>query len=180
MRQGGILSPKTFDLYMNGLIDELSNSYAGYYINDKCFNHIMYADDICLMAPTGIAMQKLLDVCHNYGAANDILFIPLKSVCVVYTPKYYKLFCPSVNIGSEALRFVNETKYLGFTFCSLNKDDKDILRQMRSVYARSNGILRMFSHCSIDVNIVLFNSYCTPLYCSYLWTEYRKTSFSQI
>ena len=180
VRQGGILSPKIFALYMNGLTDELSNSYAGCYINDKCINHIMYADDICLMAPTATAMQNLLDVCHNYGAANDILFNPLKSVCIVYKPKNNKLFCPSVNIGSEPLRFVNETKYLGFTFCSLNKDDKDILRQMRSVYARSNRILRMFSHCSIDVKIVLFNSYCTPLYCSYLWTDYRKTSFSKI
>ena len=105
-----------------------------------------------------------------------LLFNPLKSVCIVYEPKCYKLSCPSVNIGSEPLRFVNETKYLGFTFCNLNKDDKDILRQMRSVYARSNRLLRMFSHCSI----VLFNSYCTPLYCSYLWTEYKKTSFSKI
>ena len=43
----------------------------------------------------------------------------------------------------------------------MNKDDKDILRQMRSVYARSNRILRMFSHCSIDVKIILFNSYLT-------------------
>ena len=75
---------------MNGLTDELSNSYAGCYINDKCINHIMYADDICLMAPTGTAMQNLLDVCHNYGAANDILFNPLKYICIVYTPKYYK------------------------------------------------------------------------------------------
>ena len=71
-------------------------------------------------------------------------------------------------------------KYLGFTFCNLNKDDKKILRQMRYVYARCNRILRMFSHCSTDVQIVLFNSYCTPLYCSYLWTEYKKTSFSKI
>ena len=103
------------------------------------FNHIMYADDICLMAPTATAMQNLLDVCHNYGAANDILFNPLKSVCIVHKPKYYKLFCPSVNIGSEPLEFVNETTYLGFTFCNLNKDDKDILGQMTSLYARSNG-----------------------------------------
>ena len=51
---------------------------------------------------------------------------------------------------------------------------------MRSVYARSNRTLRMFSHCSIDVKIVLFSSYCTPLYCSYFWTEYKKTSFSKI
>ena len=140
----------------------------------------MYADDSCLMAPTGTAMQNLLDVCHNYGAANDILFNHLKYVCIEYKLKYYKLFCPSVNIGSEPLKFVNETKYLGFTFCNPNKYDKDILRQMRSVYARSNRILRMFSHCSIDVKIVLVNSNCTALYCSYLWTEYKKTYFSKI
>ena len=101
----------------------------------------------------------------------------IKQYCIVYKPKNYQLFCPSVNIGSEPLRFVNETKYLGFTFCSQNKDDKDIPRQMRSVYARNNRILRLFSHCSIYVKIVLFDSYCTPLY---LWTDYRKTSFSKI
>ena len=94
---------------MNGLTGELSNSYAGCYINDKYINHIMYADDICLMAPTGTAMQNLLDVCHNYGTANYILLNPLKSVCIVYIPKCYKLSCPSINIGSEPLRFANET-----------------------------------------------------------------------
>ena len=87
VRQGDILSPKIF-AHMNGLTDDYHC-----YINDKCINHIMYADDICLMAPTGTAMQNLLDVCHNYGAANDILSNPLKSVCIVYKPKYYKLFC---------------------------------------------------------------------------------------
>ena len=55
-------SPKLFALYMNGLTNELCKSYAGCYINDKCIKHIMYADYICLMASTGIAMQNLLDV----------------------------------------------------------------------------------------------------------------------
>ena len=85
---------------------------------------------------------------NNYVVANDILFNPLKSVCIVYKPKYYKLFCPSVNIRSEPLRFVNKTKYLCFTFGNLNKDDK----YMTSVYyARSKRLLCMFSHSSIDV-----------------------------
>ena len=109
--QGGILSPKIFSLYMNGLTDELSNSYVGCYINYKCINHIMYAYDICLMPPTGTAMQNLLDVCHKSGAANIILYNPLKSVCIVYKPKkYYKLFCTSINIDSEPLRFIIITK----------------------------------------------------------------------
>ena len=49
------------------------------------------------MTPTGNAMQNLLDVCHTYGIANYILFNPLKYVCIVYTPKGYKLFCPGTN-----------------------------------------------------------------------------------
>ena len=68
---------------MNGLIDESSNSYAGCYINDECINHIMYADAIRIMAPTGTVMHNLLDDCHNYVTANYILFNSLKSVCIV-------------------------------------------------------------------------------------------------
>ena len=76
------------------------------YMNDTCINHIIYADDIFLMAPTGTAMVNLLDACHNYGTANAILFNPLKSFCIVYKQKFDKLSCPSVNISSEPLRFV--------------------------------------------------------------------------
>ena len=36
-------------------------------------NHLMYADDICVMAPTAIALQKLLDVCYA-GAPNSVKF----------------------------------------------------------------------------------------------------------
>ena len=49
-------------------------------------NHIMYADDICVMAPTAIALQKSLDVCFEYSIANDLLFNPVKSVCIVFNP----------------------------------------------------------------------------------------------
>ena len=66
-------------MHINGLTNALCKSYAGCYINYKCVNHIMYVDDICLMAPTGNAMQNLLDVYHNYGIANVIVCNPLKS-----------------------------------------------------------------------------------------------------
>ena len=58
VRQGGILSPKLFALYMNGLSGALSLCKAGCYIDDQCMNHLMYADDICVMAPSAIALQK--------------------------------------------------------------------------------------------------------------------------
>ena len=68
-------------LYMNGLSGALSLCKAGCYIDDQCMNHLMYADDICVMAPTAIALQKLLDVCYEYGITNDLIYNPLKSVC---------------------------------------------------------------------------------------------------
>ena len=121
----------------------------------------MYADDICLLAPTASAMQSLLDVCYEYGTDNDILFNPIKSICTVFKPKGYKLYLPTIFIGQEALKYVFESKYLGSGFSDSKCDDCDMLRQMRSLYAKSNRLLRTFSH----VKVTLIQNYCTALYC---------------
>ena len=78
LRQGRILSPKLFTLYVNQLVNKLIVCNAGCYFNSMCINHVMYADDICLLAPTASAMQSLLDVCYEYGTDNDIKFNPIK------------------------------------------------------------------------------------------------------
>ena len=134
-----------------------------------CINHVLYADDICLLEPTASAMQTLLDVCYEYGIDNDILFNSTKSVCTVFKPKAYKLYLPTVFIGSDALKLIKESKYLGFTFSDSKSDDCDMLRQ-----CKSNKLLRTFSHCSTDVKITLFQSFCTALYGPYLWNDYKK------
>ena len=58
--------------------------------------------------------------------------------------------------------------------------DMDMLRQMRTLHIRSNKLLRAFYHCSIDVKLKLFRSFCTSLYCCYLWTAYKKSTFNNI
>ena len=126
------------------------------------------------------AMQSLLDVCYDYSCDIDILFNPIKPVCTSFKPKAYKLYLPSVFIGSDVLKFVAESKYLGFSFCDSRQDDNDILRQMRPMYAKSNTLLRTFSHCSTDVKVTLFQSYCTALYCPFLWSDYKKSTYRKI
>ena len=81
-------------------------------------------------------------VCYEYGADNDILFNPIKSLCTVFKPKAYKRFTPTVFIGDDALKFTKEAKYIGFTFNDSKCDDSDMLRQMRLLYAKSNTLLR--------------------------------------
>ena len=83
----------------------------------QCIKYVLYADDICLMTPTATAMQCMLDICYNYGLDNDDLFNPLKSVCMIFKPKGYKLYRPNIMIGTEVLKYVDNTKCLGITFC---------------------------------------------------------------
>ena len=78
-----MLSPRLFALYVSQLKDKLLSCNAGCYINDMCINHVMYTDDICLLAPSASARHSLLDVCYDYGSDNDILFNPINLVCTI-------------------------------------------------------------------------------------------------
>ena len=51
---------------------------------------------------------------------------------------------------------------------------------MHTLYIRSNKLLCNFYHCSIDVKLELFRSFCTSFYCCYLWTAYKKSTFNKL
>ena len=51
---------------------------------------------------------------------------------------------------------------------------------MRTLYIRSNKLLRTFHYCSTGVKLELFKSYCTSFYCCYLWTAYKKSTFDRL
>ena len=61
VRQGGILSPVLFSIYMDDLSVFLSQCGIGCHIDDLCINHVFYADDLCLMASCAIALQELIN-----------------------------------------------------------------------------------------------------------------------
>ena len=44
----------------------------------------MYADDICLMAPSPAALQKLINICYDFSLQNNLTFNSSKSFCMVY------------------------------------------------------------------------------------------------
>ena len=98
VRQGGVLSPKLFAIYVDDLSQDLAMCTSGCYIDDQCINHVMCADDICLLAPSAIGLQHMLDVCFDFSIRNDIKFNPIKSVCNVFKPKNNKLYCPNVRL----------------------------------------------------------------------------------
>ncbi len=83
VRQGGILSPLLFNLYM----DDLSVELNGCVIGDSLNNHLMYADDLVILSSYSSGLQQLLRVCSNYGVQHDIVFNTKKSVVMIFKTK---------------------------------------------------------------------------------------------
>ena len=81
-----MLSPKLFAIYVDNLSQELAMCKSGCYIDDQCFNHVMYADDICLLAPSAIGLQRMLDLCFDFSIDSrfkERLFV-IKAYHIVY------------------------------------------------------------------------------------------------
>ena len=71
-------------------------------------------------------------------------------------------------------------KYLGHFICSDLSDDTDILRQRRCLTIQGNILLRKFHMCSIGVRLALFRSFCSPMYTSQLWWNYKKCTMKRL
>ena len=66
VRQGGILSPQLFNIYIDGLRDILNKSSVGGSIGGKRINHMLYADDLCIVSLSSAGLQQLLTICDQY------------------------------------------------------------------------------------------------------------------
>ena len=61
VRQGGILSPLFFCVYMDCLSESLCNTQTGCNVGGVMINHLMYADDLVIISPSAKGLQRLVD-----------------------------------------------------------------------------------------------------------------------
>ena len=181
IRQGSLLSPLLFNVYVDDLSGYMNESLVGCHVANKCVNHLSYADDMVLMAPSVRALQKLLDLCSSYASEHDIVYNTRKSVCMIIWPKKARfVFIPSFYLSGDKLCFITEFLYLGHLISDDLSDDQDVKRLIRSLYATGNMLVRKFSFCNELVKISLFKTYCYSLYGSALWCNYKAGTWRKI
>ena len=100
VRQGSILSSNLFAVYVDDLSVNLIDSGQGCCIDNVFINHLFYADDLCLMAPSPSALQRLINICDQFCIDNDLVFNPGESICMFIKPPRCKLKCPNLYIGN--------------------------------------------------------------------------------
>jgi len=114
-RQGGILSPLLFAVYIDGLVQKVESSGFGCWLHGPFVGCILYADDIILLAQTTFAMQKMLDIlCMSMSEITglDLYFNVSKSAVMRVGPRWNKP-CVAFDLGGSALKFTDSIKYLG-------------------------------------------------------------------
>ena len=67
VRQGSVLSPVLFSVYLDGLLERLSQSAVGCYWGHQFAGALCYADDIVLLAPCASALRQMLGICSSYA-----------------------------------------------------------------------------------------------------------------
>jgi len=72
---------------------------------------ILYADDIVLLSGSCFGLQKMVDICSNYGHRFDINFNPLKSKTTVFSGLAPSGFV--VKLNEASIPYVDKVKYLG-------------------------------------------------------------------
>ena len=181
VRQGGILSPQLFNIYIDGLSDILNKSSVGGSIGGKRINHMLYADDLCIVSLSSAGLQQLLAICDQYCAMHSITFNVKKSVCMFFRCSMNKT-CDITNVvlSGNTIDYVHKTKYLGVLLCSDMKTSIDVCRQTSRFYAQANTLLRNIRYCSDDVKCMLFCSFCTNMYCSPLWFNSTSSSIKKL
>ena len=84
VRQGGILSPYLFCVYMDDLSNKLNDIKVGCTIAATLINHLMYAEDVVLLSPSAMGLSILLSVCSPYGIEHDITRNSAKSNVMIF------------------------------------------------------------------------------------------------
>ena len=166
VRQGGILSPILFNVYVDNLITNLRNCGAGCHINSIFCGCIMYADDLLIMSPSLVGLQHMLDTCTEYGHDFSLVFNAAKTVCAAVGKNLLTSCDTHVFITGKAIPWVSSFKYLGVVFNVCDVLNVDCHSIKRKFYASFNSILSRCKMAPEPVQLHLIKSYCLP-YLSY-------------
>ena len=171
VRQGGILSPFLFKLYIDGIIKSIDEMNIGCKLGHVRINILAYADDLVLISDTQEHLEKMYIKLLGNIEELKLLVNRNKSKCVIFENSRFGNQIAELRLGNDVLENVNNYRYLGHVIERNLNDAKDIEYRLNQFYARFNSTYRKFKKVSIETFMYLFNAYCLPDYGLALWNS---------
>ena len=174
-RQGGILSPYLFSVYINQILDEISNLYEGCSLEGYKTNILCYADDIICLSPSAKGLQVILDRTSEILKSLCLSVNPQKSNFTIFRHKTTRVVQPvNILLNDVCIEQVVSVKYLGVVLTNNNDLGPDIDRALSSFLKQFNSLYSKFSFVDRNVLYFLFKSFATSFYGMETWFEKIK------
>jgi hypothetical protein len=163
IRQGGVLSPYLFALYIDDVIINIVKQSVGATVNSVSVCIVVYADDILLLAPSVTSLQRLVSLCEFNLRLLDLAINIKKSVCTRIGPRFDALCANIVTSDGGILQWVDSIRYLGIYIvrsrifkCSLHLAKQSFFRAFNAIYSKIGR------SASEEVTLNLIKSKCIP------------------
>ena len=166
VRQGGVLSPRLFSVYVDELLEKLKNNGAGCHIGHYYVGALGYADDIILLCPSLSGMHDMLKTCEEYAKDHQILFNGKKSKYLIFGKYEYNA---KLLLNNEIVPRCDSAVHLGHflhTQDTYNELTKDAIKEFHKGF---HGFMSRFSGLSTISKNKLLHQYCRSMYGSQLW-----------
>ena len=161
VRQGGVLSPDLYSIYVDDLIRILQSSGVGCYYMSVFAAAFFYADDMVILAPSLKGLEKLLVICNDYCAAWDIRLNSKKTKNMYFgkgsAPSYL------LKLDNDEIPWVNRWKYLGVMLKSGPSFACCVKDTLCKFYRALNAILRIEGRSDNKVMLRLLEAHCIPI-----------------
>ena len=172
VRQGAIMSPILFNIYMDDIFTILKQSGIGCSIDNLYYGIIGYADDFALLSPTRSGLQKMVDMitdyCNVHGITistnQDPLKSKTKSICF-----NYKYQVENIKLYGNALPWVDSHLHLGHTIHKDESTSYDIMRNRGELISNIHSLYQELGSIHPDIFLLLVQVYFTSFYGSVLW-----------
>ena len=168
VRQGGVLSPILFTIYLDSLLECLQASGRGCYWDNHFAGALCYADDLTILAPSPDALRKMIADCEAFGHSHGLRFNAAKTQLICFRRTTCPVQC-RFSFNGQSMPVVDSVVHLG-NILQFNLSDRlDIHSKSMSFIRKANTVLFRFKCTDPLTKMKLLQSYCLSLYGSCLW-----------
>ena len=164
VRQGGVLSPVLFCVFIDNLVNIVKSTNVGCYISSAFAGILLYADDIMLLAPTVTALQIMLVACELELKSIGMQINVQKSACMRFGYRYDSPCSSIISLSGNTLKWVTSFKYLGIVIvsgkrfrCLFDACKKKFFGSFNAIFGRVGRL------ASEDVILHLTRTKCLPV-----------------
>ena len=183
VKQGCILSPLLFALYIDSLIQELNAKEVGVMYGDGMLSTLLYADDIVLIAPSELNLQSMIKVVEKWCRSWQMSLNVDKTNIVHFRKKGRGSLRSNFvfTFQSRVITYSSYYKYLGLLF----NEHLDWDQATEAILAKANRALTALNHkartCGgfhFKTYTMLFNQLIIPIITTnaFIWghKEYKS------